>query len=504
MSKIITLYKKISWKQGSGTILFYISMMWLLVIAFILLLELYNAFSGGGTSQLLADLTADGAAFIGNTGWGLDEDLAQEAKDVLEKMNTDEDLTGTMFEDVRVKIDFSNKDDEGFGIYGKNTNNTVDATAIWDSSLLTNSYFEIYSENTASTRIAYTGGLKVVYQAWIHTYQKIGSDVGQTWYAWGGGHGNDTSWEQYADCSGFVTGVFRACGYDVPNWMCTQDLEKMGDLVGVGYSALEDAQPGDIILYWWEDASGTSSHVAIYAGKYNGRYYQIHSSGNKNYSYSNPGKGSDGRGAVLSTVSTSAVKIMIRRIVGTDAEAYEATRESIPGMNENATTIYFGLSELGYSDIAISAIMGNLWHETGGNFDPTTIFSHSPSDTYTVAYTEKVQAGEISRMAFSKSGEAYGIAQWLDENRKGFLWDQSNSGDVTDIYVQIAFIDYELRTYTDSKFRALYTLLMTTDNLEEATREFFEIYEGANDSSFQARYAYAQQIYSYIQNYRNS
>ena len=86
-------------------------------------------------------------------------------------------------------------------------------------------------------------------------------------YVWGG-----TSLENGADCSGFVTAVFRKFGFSrIVGNSCTGTLENCGRLIG-GYEALDRARPGDIILYWWNGGgAGESDHVVIYAGKYKGQ-----------------------------------------------------------------------------------------------------------------------------------------------------------------------------------------------------------------------------------------
>lgn len=65
-------------------------------------------------------------------------------------------------------------------------------------------------------------------------------------YVWGG-----TNLNSGADCSGFVGGVYRSFGYNLPR--TSSDLRSAGRKV-----AYKDKQPGDLICY--------SGHVAMYIG----------------------------------------------------------------------------------------------------------------------------------------------------------------------------------------------------------------------------------------------
>ena len=340
--------------------MYYIAMMWLIVLSTVLFAEYFHANSSIGKTQMYADLLADGSAFVGNNGWGLEEKKATKAYNKLISYNEKN------FKDCKPgKLTFSNTDSKGAKasydstLKGeKNKNNTTNVTVqLKTKTLTTKSRLE--RTKKASTRITYSGGLRVVLEAYKHSYTY--NPASQTAYTWGGGHGiasNSLAWEQSADCSGFVSGVFRKCGYYITSDACTWDLEGTGKLV----SSLDKARPGDIILFWY--GPGTSQHVAIYAGKKNGIPYIIHSRGNENDSMARgPGKGVDI--TPLSYVGYS--KMMIRRIVNTSSDPYEIQLKQLMsyGLSRYEAVGIEGLRSAGYSNTAIAAAMANWNYESG-------------------------------------------------------------------------------------------------------------------------------------------
>ena len=76
------------------------------------------------------------------------------------------------------------------------------------------------------------------------------SYVGKLHYHWGG-----WSLTTGADCSGFVSAIYKACGYDYGHQI-SSDFRSNFDEYRV---PVEDIQPGDIIVFTW-------AHVGIYVG----------------------------------------------------------------------------------------------------------------------------------------------------------------------------------------------------------------------------------------------
>ncbi len=126
--------------------------------------------------------------------------------------------------------------------------------------------------------------------------------IGVTKYVWGAGRGSATDWQDYADCSSFVYGVFAHFGIAMGTTTYTQ--ENAGTLVEGG---LKNAMPGDIILFYSGSISaGNSSHVGIYAG--DGK--MVHCSGGSANTYSNPGKG-----VCVGDVQGDGRPFVVRRLV---------------------------------------------------------------------------------------------------------------------------------------------------------------------------------------------
>ena len=496
--------------------MYYIAMMWLIVLATVLFAEYFHTNSSIGKTQMYADLLSDGAAFVGNNGWGLEEKKATKTYNKLISLNKNN------FKDCKPqKLKFSNTDSKGktakydSSLKGeKNKNNTTNVTVqLTTKTLSTQSSLE--RTKTASTRITYSGGLKVVLEAYKHSYTY--NHASQTAYTWGGGHGiaaNSLAWEQSADCSGFVTGVFRKCGYYVTSDACTWDLEGTGKLV----SSLDKARPGDIILFWYGE--GTSQHVAIYAGKKNGVPYIIHARGNENDSMARgPSKGVD----ITPLSYVGYTKMMIRRIVDTQSDAYEIQLKQLMayGLTRNEAICIEGLRSAGYSNTAIAAAMGNMQYESGG-FNPDMVEAHTGDTSYLKAYHDKIVNGKISKYDFISHGKdesghignlGYGICQWTTiwysggnqvslsqamQDRPAKLWDYAKrrGSNVADIYTQVSYAIHEM--HTSHAAVSSHSSFNKMTNIAQAT-EYFQIkFEGCTNDSTPARISNARRYYSIL------
>ena len=161
--------------------------------------------------------------------------------------------------------------------------------------------------------------------------------IGVTRYIWGAGRDSPTSWQEYADCSAFVHGVFAHFGYEIG--YDTYAMEQAGTLVSGG---LENAMPGDIILFYSGSISaGMSSHVGIYAG--DGK--MIHCSGGR----SNISPETAGQGVCWGSPVSDGRPFQIRRILTwTESEAGNATA----GHRKDTTAYSQGQMELIWAIVA--------------------------------------------------------------------------------------------------------------------------------------------------------
>ena len=498
----------IDWKKGSGTAMYYMAMMWLIVLATLLFAEYFHTNSSIGKTQMFADILADGSAFIGNNGWGLEESEAKAAYTKLTSLNKNN------FKDCEVgTIKFTNTDSNG-KVQGydsslkdqKNKNNTTNATVkLKTKTLFTNS--TLARTKTSSTRITYSGGLKIVLEAYKHSYEY--NPASQTWYVWGGGHGgDDLAWENYADCSGFVSGVFRKCGYYIPSYSCTWDLEGCGTLVGTGISALDKARPGDIILIWWS-GSGTSDHVAIYAGKKNGIHYMIHArGGSANSTIELAGKGAT-KGVHITQAAYSAANIMVRRIVNTEASAEDVQMKTLinGGLTRDEAVVAEGLKSAGYNNAQIAGVMGNLYQESQINPIASEAYENGLLGMSEETYAKKIRNGEIGMETWLQMGwkyTGYGLVQWSytsdDHERKAGLWNYAKQlgSNVTDVYVQTM---YMIKEMTDGSQSAFYddAYFRTLTSSRDAAEYFCTEFERPEVPHMGTRMSMAKKYYNILQ-----
>ena len=489
--------------------MYYIAIMWLIALSTILFAEYFHANSSVGKTQMYADLLSDGSAFAGNNGWGLDEKEANKAYKKLISLNKknfkDCNAKKLTFTNTNSKGDISSYDSSL--VNEKNKNNTTNATVCLNTKTLT-AKKSLQKTKFAKTRITYSGGMKIVLEAYKHSYEY--NPASQTWYIWGGGHGNDdNSWENNADCSGFVSGVFRKCGYYIPSWACTWDMESMGTLVGQGgMEALDNARPGDIILIWWS-GTGTSDHVAIYAGKKNGQHYMIHSRGGSANDWGNPGRGAN-QGVHITQGPYSAARIMVRRIVDTTGTVSEVqmTQLLANGLNRNQAIVVEGLRSAGYNNAQIAGILGNLEQESSGcnPFGSEAIECHLINMSEE-QYAEMIRNGQISEVEWLQIGwdyTGYGIVQWSytkdDHERKPGLWEfaKRNGSNVTDINIQTRYLIEEMTNgsqafaYNDAYFRSI-------NDPVAAAVYFCNTFERAGIAVMSNRISYAQSMYAKLQ-----
>ena len=512
-------------KRGSSSVMCYIGTMWLMVLAVALFLENFNVYTKTGKTQLLADIVSDGACFIGDNGWGIVEENAEVAKNHLIEYNNES--FGKSGIDV-INLDYAYMEyDKNKELVkkdpvdnGDNPNNTVQATTELNTKRVTNDAM-IKKKTAASTMITYSGGLKIVRTAWQYAYEN--DPAKQTPYVWGGGHGGEgfECLSRGADCSGFVSAIYRLCGYaSIVGESCTGGLEQCGRTIadGVGYNVFDNARPGDIILYFGKGTGdGESTHTAIYAGRLNGVDYQIHSTGGGRHhstlTYDNPGIGPLG-GVHRSVVNYGSNRIKIQRIVNSNGEGEEVHNPTYPGLTQDQTTIINALKEYGYSDIEVAAMWGNWMLESGVGVDIREGLEFNKFETQNYKY--RLEHGLITKDEFVSErrgelghvgSEGYGLAQWTtvdwerpNNDRKALLWDHAEAmgTNVSDVWAQITFAVKEMNTglYSWYDFSPGWADGMS---IEEATMRFFDYYEAGGQHDVMGtgatRSGYAREFY---------
>lgn len=152
------------------------------------------------------------------------------------------------------------------------------------------------------------------------------------------------------------------------------------------------------------------------------------------------------------------------------------------------------LQGYGYSSAGISAIMGNLYAESGiraNNLQNNYESSLGSDDAYTAA----VDNGSISRDSFANDHAGYGVAQWTFWSRKAALYDYAkveNNTSIADLSMQIDFlVRKELVKYAD-----LNNYLKTTTDVNYATDRFAREFERPAVYNQATRQSYSNSFYN--------
>lgn len=537
IKKAIGKIKKIDPRNGAGTAMYYLAILVVITISVVLLTEYLHAYSSIGHTQIYADLLANGSAYVGNTGWGLDRKEAKTAYQSLIKYNESEFTDITPAKTPSFKYTDLESNDKTAEESAKNKdsymyNTVITKTKSTASTLTTQQTIgtdEVSRSKAAVTQIAYSGGMRICLEAYHHTYEyeKLsGKDV-QVHYRWAGGHDplDRDAWKNFADCSGFVDGVYHECGYDIGPY-ATPSLEQTGKLVGTGWSAiLNDARPGDIILIWYSgSAAGASQHTGIYAGMYNGTPYWFESRGGSaliGFTKIESGSNANGgqfRGAHIDPVNPRASHYMVRRVVHGNANPYASVPEKkIGSLDDNQSKLYNLLNSLpyGFNDAQIFAIMGCWQQESGCDPDAIEIADagigkHWPASDKE-GFKKAVQSGRIDEQEFCAyttgyGRQGYGLGQWTttsSADRRVYnlvnwakTWkantketkSRSKVGPVWDMAVQVSFAMQEMGGRINEYKR------YTGNSIERGVNWWLTNFEGVPGNMESQRVAYAYQI----------
>ncbi len=153
------------------------------------------------------------------------------------------------------------------------------------------------------------------------------------------------------------------------------------------------------------------------------------------------------------------------------------------------------LSEKNLDHSAISAIMGNLYAESGlnpGNLQ-NTFESSLGTDK---AYTDKLNAKRYSKRDFSSDGAGYGLAQWTFSSRKENLYDRtiSQGKKIDDIDAQLNFL------YDEMVQSGILDRINNRPDLAENTKDFMLNFERPQDQSIEAIHQRQQYAKDFMNN----
>ena len=130
------------------------------------------------------------------------------------------------------------------------------------------------------------------------------------------------------------------------------------------------------------------------------------------------------------------------------------------------------------TDIAVSAIMGNLFAESSLRFNnlQDSTEKRLGSDTY---YTQAVDSGSYPKQSFINDNAGYGIAQWTSSDRKNALYNlcKSRNKSIADPECQIDHL------YNELIARNLVTKLNNSKTIQDASDIFLIQFEAPANQS---------------------
>lgn len=173
--------------------------------------------------------------------------------------------------------------------------------------------------------------------------------------------------------------------------------------------------------------------------------------------------------------------------------------------------VWYALKSLGYSDVAVAGVMGNIQHESG--FKTNNIQNSYESELGNdVEYTNKINDGKYTESDFSKDGAGYGLAQWTWHTRKKGLYQyaKSKEANIDDENIQVQYLIGELSIGGGADGYAKYMLGGTVNGytasdwenaktVEDATKAFCYVFENPGTPAIDTRIIYAQQFYEMYQ-----
>ena len=149
-----------------------------------------------------------------------------------------------------------------------------------------------------------------------------------------------------------------------------------------------------------------------------------------------------------------------------------STWSSLSAAAQNkATTLYQNLLSFWNNPAGVSALMGNIWHESGGTFDGRICENYTEADLdgYCQQYTDDVNDGTITRTQFENAGWGYGLNQWTYHTRRLGLYDYCFNNNYNNIGSNLMQTNYIYIEITGG-------YPITEDAIENATSNTIDAY----------------------------
>ena len=393
------LMQKIGSRRGSSSIMIFFSFTVAALMMCMVILQYSHVYLATEHTQMLADVTADGITVGADSGWGLIystsskgyQDSAVKVKEKLISTNTDiagSDVSYLIEDDYDASISLKSSkkaSEKGirqayYTIQGKRVDDAINVKVTGKTDNILSLIEDTYTVRREATSVlnSPTGGIRIAMYAYsfsdsAEAHGRLNPAVSsRTRYVWGAGRGGaeDTSWQKYTDCSGFVSGVYKHFtdenGKRYFFTAYTGSLQTVGERIYRGSSSgvdLKKLQPGDIICYWWGSAGyGDSEHVGIYFGD----GYQVDCSGGSQ----NHSPGTMGYGVKFRKIPSAYIEVRrVVRLSGTQAKDNpKALKETQEGP-KCAKRIYSALIEYGFTPAQAAGIIGCMGFECGSQSD---------------------------------------------------------------------------------------------------------------------------------------
>jgi len=155
-------------------------------------------------------------------------------------------------------------------------------------------------------------------------------------------------------------------------------------------------------------------------------------------------------------------------------------------------TIYNQLRANGLTEAGALAMLGN-W-DCESNCESVRVQGDfSPYRTASKQYVADVDSNKISRDQFQNDQKGMGLAQWTYFTRKASLWDYCKNFRHCSIGDEVAQVDFAI-TELKTDFPGLFSLLKTSNDLYDCTKQVCYQFENPAVKNVDARYQAAIRI----------